>query len=126
MTLETKENEQNDKYIYGKALQMKVDKFGNNNLMIKVIKEKNYPSKISEYRGRRYAYIKERHLDEVNIEEGKYYRFLVSQMSNYMGRDYVSSYEIVELPEHTYKKYIIKQKNINPNFSDSGDSSNSA
>ncbi len=126
MASETKENEQNNKYIYGKALQIKTDKFGNDNLMVKVIKNKNYPNKITDYRGKKYAYIKKRHLDEVNIEEGKYYRFLVDQMDTYMGRDYVSSFIIDELPKEIYKKYTIKPKNMNPVFFDSGDSDSSS
>ncbi len=91
-------------YIYGKALKVLSSDFGKN-LQVVVVKNKNYSGKITEYNGTQFTYIKERHLKNSNVENGKYYRFLVRETGNYMGRNFIKRFEITELPQHLQDKY---------------------
>ena len=96
-------------YIYGKVLNTKKDNFGNLNTNVVVVKNKNYPGKVSEYNGSEFTYIKARHT-EGKCEKGKYYRFLVQSMGEYMNKAYIKKYHIQELPAKMVAKYEAENK----------------
>lgn len=91
-------------YIYAKYLKEVSSNFGKN-IQVVVVKNKNYTGKISTFEGTDFVYIKERLYKNHVLVTGNYYRFLVLEKGNYMGKNYVKRMEITELPEKMKLKY---------------------
>ena len=102
----TTQPKQSPSYIYGKATTIKTDKFGNDNLLVVVKRNHNYPARVWEHDGVSFTSIKARHLKGMQKEdyEGKWFRFMVTGMGTYMDKEYVSSYQIDALPKHISDK----------------------
>lgn len=96
-------------YIYAKVLKVITSAYGKN-LQVVVVKNKNYTGKITEYEGTDFAYIKERLYKNYIVENGKYYRFLVLEMGEYMAKSYIKRLEITELPQNLQDKYDKESK----------------
>ena len=95
----------NYSYIYGKALKIKTDKFENINLQVLVLKNYKFNGRVYEYEGKTYTNIKVRHT--MNVEEGKFYRFMVMATDVYMGHEYIKRFQIEELPKEVSDKLMV-------------------
>ena len=95
-------NTQSPAYIYGKALTIKTDKFGNDNLMVIVKRNHGYTGRTWEHNDTVFTNIKARHLKNLTKEqyENQWFRFMETGHGEYMGKSYISSFQIDALPQH--------------------------
>ncbi len=94
----------NYSYIYGKALKIKTDKYEKTNLQVLVLKNHRFKGNVYEMGTNKYTNIKTRHT--MNVEEGKFYRFMIMEVGEYKGFEYVKRFQIEELPEAVSKKLM--------------------
>lgn len=87
-------------YIYGKATTIKTDKFGNDNLMVIVKRNHNYTGRTWEHNDTTFTNIKARHLKNLTKEqyENQWFRFMEVGHGEYMGKKYISKFQIDPLP----------------------------